>query len=173
MSHKIQTKRNLTVLKSETVSQDADDPDQGWTAYEGSHLFLLKLKGHTLLPKCIKLKIKIQKPVVRIIFCHLCNIITGKKNPYQIDLIVTFNPGGNSWVKNSQWQLLSSPISSPGRLASGRKFRNFHYKTFYLLLTNKLEEQMQCCFSFNLHSFHVGFKPVSLCESDEKSRIEG
>lgn len=41
--------------------------------------------------------------------------------PYHIALIVTFKPGGNSWVRNSQWQLLSSPISSPGRLASAEQ----------------------------------------------------
>lgn len=33
---------------------------------------------------------------------------------------MTFRLDGNSWVRNSQWQLLSSPISSPGRLASAK-----------------------------------------------------
>lgn len=38
---------------------------------------------------------------------------------YQMALMVTFRPGVRSWGTNSQWQLLlSSAMSSPGRLAS-------------------------------------------------------
>lgn len=38
---------------------------------------------------------------------------------YQMALMVTFSPGVRSWGTNSQWQLLlSSAMSSPGRLAS-------------------------------------------------------
>lgn len=43
---------------------------------------------------------------------------------YQMALMVTFRPGVRSWGTNSQWQLLlSSAMSSPGRLASKRTQR--------------------------------------------------
>lgn len=43
----------------------------------------------------------------------------GVERSYQMALMVTFSPGVRSWGTNSQWQLLlSSAMSSPGRLAS-------------------------------------------------------
>lgn len=54
------------------------------------------------------------------------------ESPYQIALIATFKPGGNSWVKNSQWQLLSSPTSSPGRLASRKQMQGHSFKKNYI-----------------------------------------
>lgn len=87
-------------------------------------------------------------------------------NPYQIALIVTFRPGGNSWVTNSQWQLLSSPISSPGRLASTEQ-RQGHFQTiFHLHHTTRIcsrskAELLLLALGGAKINFQVGFKPVS------------
>lgn len=89
------------------------------------------------------------------------------ESPYQIALIATFKPGGNSWVKNSQWQLLSSPTSSPGRLTSRKQMHGHSLKKIlHLLPHDKRHQQKQSravAFSAKGASVcvTVGLKPVS------------
>lgn len=57
---------------------------------------------------------------------------------YQMALMVTFRPGVRSWGTNSQWQLLlSSAMSSPGRLASKIRQRKAAVERFPELETRK------------------------------------
>lgn len=63
---------------------------------------------------------------------------------YQMALMVTFSPGVRSWGTNSQWQLLlSSAMSSPGRLASKarRKIKKLGRENFSTQETQSTHER--------------------------------
>lgn len=70
---------------------------------------------------------------------------------YQMALMVTFSPGVRSWGTNSQWQLLlSSAMSSPGRLASKIIQRNITIERFgdtwnHMFTIPNIKEKMNYC----------------------------